>query len=304
MDPSAHRRSAVRLRAAGLFVALALMPCVAAMGRDPGSRGAEAERSRLAFVLLREAAMPDAKAVLQAFGKLAPAGSRGLLTAALAAPRAGGVADALAFKLGTQEVMVGLVAAPVPKGEADQHAQFSFAGVRNGWKLPPHRAHLIVFLREPGSVPPIQGVRRFAWLLASVAKAARAEGIYWADSGATHHAGYFAEAAAGESPLAMTILSGLSEASDRGNPERMSLLSLGMAQLGLPDLELSAPRSVPKDDALGFMFDLLSYVLKRGAAIPEGETVGRTEDERLPVRYVPSPVDPKVKVWRVELPER
>jgi hypothetical protein len=33
----------------------------------------------------------------------------------------------------------------------------------------------------------------------------------------------------------------------------------------------------------------------------DGDTVGRTAAEKLPVHYVPSPVDPKVKVWRVEL---
>ena len=40
----------------------------------------------------------------------------------------------------------------------------------------------------------------------------------------------------------------------------------------------------------------------RGEALPEGDTVGRTASEKLPVHYVPSPVDLKVKVWRVELP--
>jgi hypothetical protein len=38
-----------------------------------------------------------------------------------------------------------------------------------------------------------------------------------------------------------------------------------------------------------------------GKALLEGDTVGRTAEEKLPVRYVPSPVDPKQKVWRVEL---
>lgn len=50
------------------------------------------------------------------------------------------------------------------------------------------------------------------------------------------------------------------------------------------------------------MFDLLAYVAQRGEAIPEGETVGRTDEERLRVRYVTSPLNSKAKVWRVELP--
>ena len=35
--------------------------------------------------------------------------------------------------------------------------------------------------------------------------------------------------------------------------------------------------------------------------MPDGDTVGRTAAEKLPAHYVPSPVDPKAKVWRVEL---
>ena len=49
------------------------------------------------------------------------------------------------------------------------------------------------------------------------------------------------------------------------------------------------------------LYDLLAYVVSRGRPLADGDTVGRTADEKLPVHYVPSPVDPKVKVWRVEL---
>ena len=50
------------------------------------------------------------------------------------------------------------------------------------------------------------------------------------------------------------------------------------------------------------MFDLLTYLANRGVAIPDGDTVGRSADEKLKVRYVPSPIDESKKVWRVELP--
>ena len=44
-----------------------------------------------------------------------------------------------------------------------------------------------------------------------------------------------------------------------------------------------------------------AYIAANGKPLPEGDTIGRTPDERLPVHYVPSPIDPDVKVWRVEL---
>jgi hypothetical protein len=58
---------------------------------------------------------------------------------------------------------------------------------------------------------------------------------------------------------------------------------------------------MPGSDALGTFFDLLAYLADRGEALPEGDTVGRSAEERLPVHYVPSPVDPSKKVWRVEI---
>jgi hypothetical protein len=64
---------------------------------------------------------------------------------------------------------------------------------------------------------------------------------------------------------------------------------------------LVAPKSAGKD-ALATFFDLLAYLAERGEPLPEGDTVGRSADERLPVRYVPSPIDPGKTVWRVELP--
>jgi hypothetical protein len=95
------------------------------------------------------------------------------------------------------------------------------------------------------------------------------------------------------------LWSGVSVA--RESDGRLSLLSLGMKQLNLPNLLLVSGKS-SASIALQTMFDLLAYVAERGAAIPAGDTVGRTADEKLPVRYVQSPIEPAAKVWRVELP--
>jgi hypothetical protein len=73
-----------------------------------------------------------------------------------------------------------------------------------------------------------------------------------------------------------------------------------MGQLGLPNLLLVVPKG-KANDAIPALFDLLADSVSRGAAIPDGDTVGPTEHDRWPVRYVTSPVDPKAKVWRVEM---
>jgi len=73
-----------------------------------------------------------------------------------------------------------------------------------------------------------------------------------------------------------------------------------MKQLGLPDLLLTGPPGA-FSEALECFYDLLAYLADRGKPIGDGETVGRTETEKWPVHYVPSPIDAKQKVWRVDM---
>jgi hypothetical protein len=50
------------------------------------------------------------------------------------------------------------------------------------------------------------------------------------------------------------------------------------------------------------MLDLFGYGAARGTPIPDGDTVGQDETQRLRVRYIPSPIDGDAQVWRVDLP--
>jgi hypothetical protein len=49
-------------------------------------------------------------------------------------------------------------------------------------------------------------------------------------------------------------------------------------------------------------FDLLAYAAKRGAAVADGDTIGRSATEKLRVRHEPSPLGSGETVWRVDLP--
>jgi hypothetical protein len=290
-------------RLKGLLTAvLAVGPAAAVPAQKATvAAGQDGTRNRLAFVLLPEPAMPSGGSVLAAFKRIAP---KGAPVMRLAPGDSGSSTELVMFAVGEDgQLIVGLLPNPVPKQEAEWHAERSLASVQTGWKLPSHRAHLVVMWQQSAKLRPLDGVKLFTWLLAAVADAAKAIGIYWAESGATHPAKYFVEVVRqNDSPLLITLWSGLSVASDGNDPERMSLVSLGMSQLDLPDLELTVPRGYKKDEALDLFYQFLDYTITRGAAIPEGDTVGRSAEERLKVRYARSPVDPKKKVWRVDVP--
>jgi hypothetical protein len=135
-------------------------------------------------------------------------------------------------------------------------------------------------------------------IVAATSDVSSAVGIYWGNAGATHDPKFFCEIAKERTTLSRLVLwIGVSIAREGG---RYNLLSYGMNQFELPDLLLVAPPA-KSDGAIPFMLDLLGMVVESGKPLPEGDTVGRSASEKLAVHYVPSPVDRKAKVWRVEM---
>ncbi|MDQ1354145.1 MAG: hypothetical protein QG657_4454 [Acidobacteriota bacterium] len=253
----------------------------------------------LAFILLSEARLPETEEIVQAFRGFAAPGEN--LQARVDNSGKGASDQAITLHLNTgEELFVALMPVPVPKGEADDGVQFSLSSFENGWKLPPHCAHLLVAFHAAPDSKPIVRLSRFTSLLAAVTKASPAVGVYWGNAGATHDPEFFKLVASDQDVAQRVMLwSGISIAREKDG--RLSLLSLGLKQLELPDLLLVVGKS-SEEDAFEVMFNLLAYVAERGEALPEGDTVGRTADERLPIHYVDSPIDSKKKVWRVELP--
>jgi hypothetical protein len=188
----------------------------------------------------------------------------------------------------------------VPNGEAEEYASNSLLALQAKWTPPAHAAHLVVMSHPAPNVAPLANLSRFTSLLAAVVKASGAIAVYWGNAGATHPAEAFLQTASDPGVMPRIVLwSGVSIAREKDG--RLSLLSLGMEQLGLPNLLLAAG-SASTGEALECMYDLLAYVAQRGKPLPEGDTVGRSAEDRLPVHYVKSPVDPRKHVWRVEMP--
>lgn len=254
----------------------------------------------LAFVLLAEPRMPTAEAIVKEFSAFADKGQQLKHEKSSAeAPEK----ETLSFDFdGCGLAFVALMRSPVPNDEAEEAARFSFSAIYSGWTLPRHKAHLLVtVLPFQQTLPPVQKLSCMTSLLAAVSKATSAVGIYWGDAGATHDPATF-QSMAQRPQLGARISqwTGVSVARERNG--RLSLLSLGMErQLKLPDLLLTAPEKMAKEEVLGMFFDLLGYVAQRGEPLPEGDTVGRDDGARVPVHYVPSPLDKTKQVLRVEL---
>jgi hypothetical protein len=94
------------------------------------------------------------------------------------------------------------------------------------------------------------------------------------------------------------LWNGISKARENGN--RISILSHGMERIALPDVYL-----ISKQHDVGSLleraFDLMSYLAQRGSAIPAGDTIGSSAEEKMLVEYVKSPADPEKIVCKIEM---
>ncbi|MDP1827189.1 MAG: DUF4261 domain-containing protein [Archangium sp.] len=276
---------------------------------------------RLCFVLLpdpRPLAATSFEKALKEFPELGP-------VTWLSSTREG----TSAFSVGGINVLCALMPMAVPEGEADGATEHSLSGLDGSWTLPDHRAHLVVVQQETPERPEnrsaggSRGTRRetgpqrsgdlaeperpgkkgtqleelttFTRVVAGVVRATQAVGVYWGEGGATHHPEFVVNIAHSELPLPIWIGVSVAKAG-----KASELLSIGMKQLGLPELLLTAP--AVDGGVFEFFYDLLAYVVRRGKRLPEGDSVGRTEKERLKVHYVASPVDADDWVWSVSLP--
>jgi hypothetical protein len=254
----------------------------------------------VAFVLTGAAPPLDPPAIVKAYARL----RRGAGTLAFDAQQESVATFHLKDRGATDgSLHVAVMPAPIPGDEVAQAGALSLEAL--GKEDPPslaHEGHMIIMFHPAAPADdPAPSLRALTLAAAAVAEATRAVGIYWGPGGVAHTRELFVGAARrlDDGPAPLPIWCGLSIASDG---ERLSLLTVGFAsQFAMPDILLSAP-TTKVGDSISFAFDLLLYVLGRGTAIAEGETVGRTAQEKLKVTYVPSPVDPEVQVASIHLP--
>lgn len=220
---------------------------------------------------------------------------------------------ALTLGLSGATVRLKAIPGPVPNAEADTSAFLSLSSVNGRWRLGRHAAHLALSLdgamqaKADGLFGRLSGATReatrlerlsaYTRLVAAVTKSVGGLGVHWGAAPVTHAPDFFCELAK-EAPLPLPLWVGVSVTPEPGG--RSTLLSFGMAQLGLPDLLVDAA-SKELEDAVDFFFSALATAAEAGRAPAEGETIPRSLLSRPKVRYGPSPVDAASRVWKLAL---
>lgn len=178
-------------------------------------------------------------------------------------------------------VVVGLIEAPVPNGEAEYWAQGNYMWKDGAEVVKAHKAQLIVcILSETDDI--IAKGKLYVKLAASALKQENALAFY--NEGAVFPPNMyraFSEAMkSGEPPLLNWVWFGI-----YGNEKEIGVYTYGMRRFGKQEMEVYVPReNADLNRVRGFVLDIVAYVLSGNVTLRDGETIGFSAEQKLPIK--------------------
>jgi hypothetical protein len=249
------------------------------------------EKLLLAKVVLDEPKLPQEPAIRQALGRVrADAGPLDLI-------RAG--EDSLVFRFEGETAAVSLLAESVPSAEVQRAAAAAWYWPAAAEAIAGSRAQVLV-----GVVPELgdrlESALRLTKLAAAVAEAARAKGIFWAAAGLVHSpqalTGYAQQMSRQNLPLYVWI-----DFHVHAEPDgTTALYTTGLAAFQAPEIEVYGSRREPRA-LIARVYDIVHYLLVKGAVLHEGDTIGRSGEEKMEIHLAPSRRDLAKRVVQIAL---
>lgn len=250
----------------------------------------------LGFVLLKgDTSLPEVVAHLTGAG------------VSVDADQAGGTQDdtTVFCHLGGHALSVSLFDAPVPDQEAENLAHpLFFPGAQE--RLAGYDRHLVVARLGTLSEPEV-GVHDVATALAAIKAHAtvtahllglkQAVGVYSGRVGTTYAPEVFRGAVLEDAPRSVYVAPTWLRHGER--PGTVTSYTFGLSDLGLAELQVTDTR-LDAEEVFVYLSDITEYILS-GARIRAGETLGRTNEERLPTRWAPWLVDAEVTALQIEM---
>lgn len=182
------------------------------------------------------------------------------------------------YSIDGMQAAVALMEAPIPGKEAEVNAANNYMWPEAVEKVKSHTAHLMVAilgqdvpLRERGCL--------FTKVLAACCKQEAVLGIY--TSGTVFQPEFYLEASGimkeGELPVLNWIYFGLYKTENGWNA-----YTYGMRTFGMDEMEVLNVKAEP-EELQSFLLNLVYYVLDEDVTLQDGETIGFSEDQKLPI---------------------
>jgi hypothetical protein len=190
------------------------------------------------------------------------------------------------FRMADDMVAISLMPAPIPWSDLEGSCAAAWWWPEATEQLRDHTAHLIVALLQ-GRSQPVQRHLRLTTLLAALTELCDAAGVYYCLGTVVHEPNIFREQAAQLSPD--NLLPNLWVDMRLGPNEDGSVryFTTGMESLGHREIEIDGSRRSP-EEVYQFCYSIIDYLLTNDVHLKDGETVGRSAQEKIGVRHGPS----------------
>ncbi len=187
----------------------------------------------------------------------------------------------IAFYESGMMATAGLMEVKVPENEAEYWANSNFMAREKALAAAKdHKAHLLVAVLGRGAAP-LEAGKLFAKLAAACLKASNALGIYecgtvWLPEQFLSFAEVMKE---GELPLPALVFVGLYQ-----DEKGVSSWTNGLRAFGKEELEIVGSSHSP-EEVYGMMLYISEYLLEEGAVLRDGETIGLSAEQKLPLTF-------------------
>jgi hypothetical protein len=188
--------------------------------------------------------------------------------------------------LGDDMVAVSLMPAPIPWSDLEGPCATAWWWPEATDRMRKHTSHVIVALMgETGEL--LERHIRLTHLVAAVAANTDAAGIYWGSGTVVHDPQAFQVQSANLAPDNLEPQLWVDMRLEQNDDNSYRYFTTGMQAFGCPELEIRKSQRRP-DEILDFGYAIVNYILTSGVTIKDGETIGRSADEKIKARHKPS----------------
>jgi hypothetical protein len=209
------------------------------------------------------------------------------------------VADSLVFQFEGETAAVSLLPEPMPSAEIQRAAAAAWYWPTAAEALARSGSQILVGVL-PDSGDRVESALRLTKLAAAVADAAVADAVFWAAAGLVHSpdalAAYARQMSRQDLPLYLWIDFHLHNEADGTS----SLYTTGLAAFQSPEIEVYGSRREPRS-LVARVYDIVHYLLVKGAVLHEGDTIGRSGEEKIEIHLGPSRRDLASRVVQLGL---
>ena len=206
--------------------------------------------------------------------------------------------DTVAFRVGSAEVILGKMPAPIPWSVLEGPCATSILWKNAAEEIRPHTIHWIVTVS--GELNPLELVTLLTQVTASVmATCPLSLGVYWGNGTLVIPKDMFIDFAEEVLPEGPPLHVWVDFRVGKDSPSTSSGFTTGMVALGHMEFEVEgSPETV--SDLRERMLELAGYLLENGPVIKDGDTIGEDVNEPIRIVYSDSVFGHEGTVMRLE----